>query len=512
MAVTASCKKKHGADRVETVREAGYELNQPAFFRAAESDDRQALDAMIDAGMAIDLRDAKGRSALHAAAGAGAVKSVDYLLDQGLEIDLRDGLGRTPLMEAVLRSNPEMVRHLLRQGADPREKDSQSYKPLMLAVSAGRAELVGELAPYVREDLDDSLLVAAILGQAAVIDELTNHGASVYARLEDGRTPLMLAAERGHAEAAEMLLSIGANRFAMDSVGRMAADLAREGGHGALAERLAGEPRAGDFELVEPAELGVEMVMRMREENRDAVPTAPPVPGDGQALALRDEGDGTTGGAVSPGPDVAGATPRAVGREPGGSPGGAPGVQTLEGALVGPAKPVEPAGVALPPSLAEEADAPIVMRSYRERELPLRVESTTGEAVRLRMPGGDLLEVPEGAVIPGSSLKVIRIERRLRSGKNDGGAPTEVSVVEVGDENTGVERELIAGLPALAHDPVALVEDAASGDYYVAEIGQRFRSADGRGFVVGDVRPNQVVIEDEQSGRTITLRLRGPDG
>lgn len=187
----------------------------------------------------------------------------------------------------------------------------------------------------------------------------------------------------------------------------------------------------------------------------------------------------------------------------------------LEGATVGPvsteaAPAVGSAAATAPPEAPESA--PIVMRSYRERELPLRVESTTEESVQLRVAGGEPVEVAKGEAIPGSSLKVIRIERRMQSGKNDGGAPTEVSVVAVEDAASGLERELVVGLPALAHDPVALVEDAASGKYYVARIGQRFRSADGRDFIVGDVRPNQVVIEDMESGETTTLRLRGPRG
>ena len=112
-----------------------------------------------------------------------------------------------------------MVRWLLRQGADPRLKDKEGFTPLMLAVREGKSGSVGELASYNREDLDPALLLAALVGRADVIDALTNFGASVYARMEDGRTPLMIAAENGHVDAVKLLLDIGASRFTTDPEG-----------------------------------------------------------------------------------------------------------------------------------------------------------------------------------------------------------------------------------------------------------------------------------------------------
>ncbi|MEM9237290.1 MAG: hypothetical protein AAGB14_10965, partial [Verrucomicrobiota bacterium] len=126
--------------------------------------------------------------------------------------------------------------------------------------------------------------------------------------------------------------------------------------------------------------------------------------------------------------------------------------------------------------------------------------------------GGEPMKIGEGSTVPGTSLKVIRIHRKMRSGKESGGEPVEVSVVEVEDTNTGVNRDLVVDLPALAHDPVALVEDSASSRYYVARTGQRFKSSDGSDWLVGDVRPNQIVIENMENGETTTIPLRGPRG
>jgi hypothetical protein len=100
----------------------------------------------------------------------------------------------------------------------------------------------------------------------------------------------------------------------------------------------------------------------------------------------------------------------------------------------------------------------------------------------------------------------------MESGKLNLGQPMEVSVVEVKDSSTGTTREWISGVPSSAHDPVALVEDAATGRRYTAMPGQRFKSADGAEFVISDVRPNQIVIEDAASGAVQTIPLSGPRG
>jgi hypothetical protein len=100
----------------------------------------------------------------------------------------------------------------------------------------------------------------------------------------------------------------------------------------------------------------------------------------------------------------------------------------------------------------------------------------------------------------------------MKDSKLNLGKPMEVSVVEVRDNSTGTTRDLISGVPASAHDPVALVEDASSGRRYTATPGQRFKSKDGAEFIISDVRPNQIVIEDAASGATQTIPLRGPRG
>ncbi len=461
-----SCK-----DRKETVssdlEEAGFTMTTGDWFRATREDNVEALKKFLSGGFSKDTRDDNGNTALHVAASSGAEKSAGFLLDRGIPIDIRGQAGRTPLMSAVIENKPPMVKWLLRQGADPKLKDDENFKALMLAVREGSAGSVGELASYDREDLDAALLLAALLGRADVIDSLTNYGASVYARMEnDGRTPLMIAAENGHTDAVKLLLDIGSSRYTTDAEGKTAAMLAEEGGHPEIAALINREPP--------PEELAIESPERISAEMDEFVAAA-----EGDVPAESAAGGGGTVKRVS---------------------------RPIDGAVLGAFTPEKPAKADQPP---------VIMRHYRETDVPVEVAGVNGDSASLRVSGGSprQVTVKQGQNIPGSDrLFVVRVKRRIEDSKVSDGKSMEVSVVEIGDRKSGATREWISGRPSTAHDPIALVEDPATGARYTAKPGQRFKSADGREFVVSDVRPNQIVIEDLSDGTVRTVPLVGPRG
>ena len=455
LAVTllSGCQRRDETVR-EDLQEAGYQLTTDDWFRASRGSDVVALKKFVAAKFPADRRDAAGDSALHAAAAAGAQAAADYLLDRGVEIDLRGASGRTPLMAAVLANQTEMTRWLLKQGADPKLKDAQGFKPLMLAVREGSTGAVEELAASNRDDLDPALLLAALVGRADVIDALTNFGASIHARMEDGRTPLMLAAQNGHPAAVGLLLEIGSSRFTTDPEGRTAADLAGTAGHADIVALISREPSPEDLALESPAEIAGEM---------DAfVETA--VAKSGSKTPKR-------GGGAIP---IQGET---LGSPPVGAP-------------------------------------PLVMRHYREKEVPLAVRSVKGETAIVTVGGSSPreLKLRVGDRVADSQLVVVRVQKRMEDSKLSAGAPTEISVMEVRDATTGGSREWISGVPSKAHDPAALVEDAATGRRYLAFPGQRFKTADGTEYLISDIRPNQMVLQETASGAVRTIPLRGPRG
>lgn len=479
LAASTSCRDKGQAAKSE-LKQRGYEVTPEEFFRAAESNDVKALEELVKGGIAADTRNGAGDTALHAAAVAGMKKSVDFLLDHGVPVDVTGAEDRTPLMATVLKGSPEMARYLLTKKADPRKKDVQGRKALTLAVTEGQPGMVAVLAPYDRENLDAALLIAAIKGRPSAIDELTQYGASVYARMEDGRTALMVAAENGNVEAVEMLLNLGANRFAMHEDGRIAADFAREAGHEQLANLLAEQPKQDAFGFEEPSELGKEMMA---------------------LIAAADAKAGMTGEVKEAAPAADG-----TGHVPAGHPARVEAPAELEGAVLAAAAAgkVESGADAKPPQ-------PFVMRAFRQKELPLRIESAAGEVATLRTAGGKTSQVSPGGTVPGSRLKLLRVETRLQEIKDSTQPPQQVAVAHLEDPKTGQTREVISGLTAAAHDPVALVEDGA-GKRYVARAGQKFRTAAGEDFTVIDVRPNQMVVENRSKHEVITVPLRGPRG
>lgn len=462
LALIPSCRKSKDTLKSD-LEEAGYQLTADDWFRASRSNDVAALKQFVAGKFSADTRDAAGDSALHAAATGGAQASADYLLTRGLSVDLRGGSERTPLMAAVLADQTGMVRWLLRQGADPKLKDKDGFRPLMLAVREGKSGSVGELASYNREDLDPALLLAALVGRADVIDALTNFGASVYARMEDGRTPLMIAAENGHVDAVKLLIDIGASRFTTDPDGHTAADLATTAGHPEIAELISRDPLPEELALESPEEIA---------ESMDTFVDA--------AVAKSPD---------SPAPATA--PVRTTSRPIAG--------QRLSGPVA------KPASFPLPP---------LVMRHFREKEMPLSVKTVQGEVATLRLAGASAREVKvrAGDRIPGSMMVVVRVRRRMEESKVNPDRTAEISVVEVRDSSTGTTREWIAGVPSKAHDPVALVEDSATGKRYLASPGQRFTGADGTEYLISDVRPNQMVIQETASGAVQTIPLRGPRG
>ncbi|MEO8614072.1 MAG: ankyrin repeat domain-containing protein, partial [Luteolibacter sp.] len=468
------------------------------WFRASRENDGSALKKFIAAGFKPDARNPDGDSALHIAASAGAENSANFLLKRGLSVDLRGGSGRTPLMGAVMADQTVMVRWLLRQGADPRAKDKDGFMPLMLAVREGSAGSVAELASYNRENLDAALLLAALVGRADVIDSLTNYGASVYARMEDGRTPLMIAAENGNTDAVKLLLDLGASRYTTDPNGRTAAELAKTAGHEDIAALILRAPLPEELVLESPEKIAEKMdsfvdAAAAKEASRPMsgskiVPSKGPAMFNAQARISVKRGVSRPINGETLSTSVAN-LPAKAGTGQGAADSGA--------------------GASLPFAMP-----PLIMRHYSERELPINVQSVQGDIATVSIAGASpkQMKVRTGETIPGSHLSVVSVRRRMEDSKVSQGRKMEISVMDVRDTATGTTREWTSGISAEAHDPVALVEDSATGKRYVASQGQRFKAADGTEFIVSDVRPNQLIIEEAATGAVQTIPLRGPRG
>ncbi len=535
IALPVSCGKREDAIASD-LGEAGYELTREDWFRATRANDVGAMKRFVSGNFDSNTRDEEENTALHIAAESGARDAADYLLNRAAPIDAPNAAGNTPLMLAVIAGHTEMVNWLLRQGADPRTKDQAGYSPLLLAVREGRAGPAAELAPYHRDGLDAALLLAAMLGQTEVIDTLTNYGASVYTRMEDGRTPLMLAAGNGHTDAVKLLIDIGSSRFTTDSEGRTAAMIALDHGEDEIAALLSRQPRPDELALDTPEDIAETMdaYLTAATEGMETPQTTAAI-GDPSlpVLAHVDSPSSVDSdpslAATTSSPGVSGAAFREISSTEHGTNAVTefpidPSVRlpvsshrqpavSLAGQTVSNAPAAQPTSPG--PSTTGSTIPPLVMRHYREREVPVELRSARDGVASLGIPApGGTREtlVKEGDRIPGSQLVVTNVRVRLEESKHTLGETVEVPVIQVRDVLSGETREWISGIPASAHDPVALVEDAATGRRYLASPGQQFESSDGTRYFISEVRPNQLVIENQDNGTVETIPLRGPRG
>ena len=101
---------------------------------------------LLELGADIDVRNHKGKTALHCAAKAGFLRVINLLIEKGAIIDAVDNNGETALFEAIRSTikNGEKLRAaleaLLVKGADPNVKNRKGQTPLQVAQQMRRAD------------------------------------------------------------------------------------------------------------------------------------------------------------------------------------------------------------------------------------------------------------------------------------------------------------------------------------------------------------------------------------
>jgi ankyrin repeat protein len=125
---------------------------------------------------------------------------------------------QTPLHEALSRDDLAAVKQLLKTGANPNSAGrANGVTPLSLAAITGDAELVEALLKAGAEanapltDGTTPLMIAASSGSVPAVRALLEHGAAVNARESHGETALMFAAASNRAAAVRFLIEQGAD-------------------------------------------------------------------------------------------------------------------------------------------------------------------------------------------------------------------------------------------------------------------------------------------------------------
>ncbi len=150
------------------------------------------INRLIKAGTPVNGKLAasdNGMTALTVAAALGQAASAKALLAAGADVNLTDALGDTPLHKACFpptgkdlaaAANAKRAVALVLLAAKPKlnQKDKQGWTPLMLAAS---------------------------VGDAALVKALLDAGADASLKLSSGKTALALAQQGGNKEAAYLL-------------------------------------------------------------------------------------------------------------------------------------------------------------------------------------------------------------------------------------------------------------------------------------------------------------------
>jgi uncharacterized protein len=210
---------------------------EPSLLDAAESGDRPAALAALEAGADVKARGPDGTTALIWAAYNGDAELVGKLIAAGAEVDAQNEFGSSALSEAAIGGYTEVIAVLLEGGAEADLANPEGETPLMAIARTGNVEaatlLLDAGADVNAIELwgqQSALMWASAQEQPAMIKLLISRGADVDARgairnwerkvireprpkdmNQGGFTPLLYAAREGCIECAKELVAGGAD-------------------------------------------------------------------------------------------------------------------------------------------------------------------------------------------------------------------------------------------------------------------------------------------------------------
>ncbi|MGH7390334.1 MAG: ankyrin repeat domain-containing protein [Candidatus Rokuibacteriota bacterium] len=176
---------------------------------------------LLVAGASVRAADARGVTALIAAAYGNHVHVARMLIEAGADVNVQDQTRQSAFLIATSEGYVELLRLALEAGADVRRTDSYDGTGLIRAAHHGHAEVVRELlrakcpVDHVNRLGWTALLEAIVLGDGGprhteTVRLLVEAGADVNLADGGGVTPLAHARQRGQTRIVEILERAGA--------------------------------------------------------------------------------------------------------------------------------------------------------------------------------------------------------------------------------------------------------------------------------------------------------------
>jgi hypothetical protein len=116
-------------------------LTPETLGQAAQTNDLLALARLLEAGAAINEKDARGYSPLMLAVYAGNREAAEMLLRRGADPQATDLGGNSILMGAAFKGHLDLVRRLLQAGVDVEARNHAGLTALDFANTFGRVEV-----------------------------------------------------------------------------------------------------------------------------------------------------------------------------------------------------------------------------------------------------------------------------------------------------------------------------------------------------------------------------------